>query len=81
MRAYRSAERPMVLVTRTSNVRAPFVADHAYAVIDVEAGGAVKVYNPWGTRRATRPLESVVHSVPWDEARDAFEFLYVGGIA
>lgn len=81
LRAYRQGEHPMVLITRTGNVGAPFVADHAYAIVDVDADGQVKLYNPWGTKRASRPLSSVLHHVPWGEARAAFEFLYVGGLA
>ncbi|MEO1336001.1 MAG: C2 family cysteine protease [Myxococcota bacterium] len=80
LRAYRSGEHPMVLISRTSNVSSPFVADHAYAVVDVTATGEVALYNPWGTRRGTRSLDSVLHRMPWDEARSAFEFLYVGGM-
>ena len=81
LRSYRSGDHPMVLVSRPSNVANPFVADHAYALVDVDADGRVKLYNPWGTRRGTRSLDAVLHHVPWSTARTAFEFLYVGGIA
>ena len=81
LRAYRTGQNPMVIVTRTANVPTPFIADHAYAIVDVDTAGNVTFYNPWGTRRASRPLDTVVHSVAWAEARTAFEFLHVGGIA
>lgn len=79
--AYVTAQKPVVVVSQVSNVRPPLVADHAYALVDVDvAAGTVALYNPWGTRRATRPLDAVRHELAWAEARGALEFLYVGGI-
>ena len=80
LRSHRANDRPMVLISRASSVGAPFTADHAYAIVDVDREGGVKIYNPWGTRRASRPLDAVLFHLPWHEARSAFEFLYVGGI-
>ncbi len=77
---HRDQRHPMILVTRTGSVQRPLVADHAYALVDVDGDGGVKLYNPWGTRRSSRPLEAVLHPLPWRDARAAFEFLYVGGI-
>ncbi len=81
MRAYHASDLPMLVISKTSKVRAPFVADHAYAVVGVDGEGNVKLYNPWGTRRGSRPLDAVLHEVPWTDARAAFEFLYVGGLS
>lgn len=80
LRDHALANRPIVGITRTRDVRAPFIADHAYAIVRVSTDGIITAYNPWGTRRGSRELQSVLHEVPWEEARTAFEFLYVGGI-
>jgi hypothetical protein len=56
---------PMVMRTREAGVVAPLIADHAYAVLEVEAArGLCRLYNPWGTASGTRPLESAIHEVP-----------------
>lgn len=81
LREQRRAGRPVVLVSRPSGVPSPLVANHAYALVDaVLIGGrpVVKVYNPWGTRRASRPLDAVLHELDWQTHRSSFEFQYVG---
>ncbi|MCK6547200.1 C2 family cysteine protease [Myxococcota bacterium] len=82
LRDAKSEGRPMVLRTRESAVAQPLAADHCYAVLDViERAGAklVRVYNPWGTKNNSRPLESMIAEVPLDALREDAEALYVGG--
>src|SRR5262245_46404444 len=59
-----AARRPMVLTTREVDVQAPLNAEHAYAVLEFTADKGLKLYNPWGTERHTRPLASLIHEVP-----------------
>jgi hypothetical protein len=82
LREAKAESRPMVLRTRESGVAAPLAADHSYAVLDVvERAGArlVRVYNPWGTKNNSRPLDSMVAELPLDALREDAEALYVGG--
>jgi hypothetical protein len=57
--------RAMVLRTRDSEVQAPLLAEHCYAVLDwIPTGSALRLYNPWGTKNRSRPLEELVHEIP-----------------
>jgi hypothetical protein len=79
--AAKKSHSPMVLRTRETNVAAPLHAEHAYAIVDVIERGKdrfVKVYNPWGTKGGSRPLESMLHELSLEVVRRDFEALYIG---
>lgn len=79
--AARRAGAAIVARTRHAGVDAPLVAQHNYAVLELEgqgAGQAVRLYNPWGTRQNLRPIEALIHVVPLAALRRDVEALYLG---
>ncbi len=81
MKAYKNKQ-PMVLRTKEGQLPDPFIADHAYAVLGAEDKNGkllVKLYNPWGTKRGTRAIESVVHEVTLDTLVRSGVSLHVAG--
>jgi hypothetical protein len=80
MREGKRGSSAMVLRTRESVSSATLSADHHYAVIDViERGGEryAKLYNPWGTKKNKRTLESMVCEIKLSAVREYCEALYM----
>jgi hypothetical protein len=72
------AHRPIVLRTRGGDVAPPLAADHDYAVLVLQ-DRSVQLYNPWGTKRGSRPLEAVVVRLGVEALRAGAEAFYLGG--
>ncbi len=82
LREGKRASAPMVVRTHESRVTKPLTADHFYAVLDAyERDGLrfVKLYNPWGTKGGSRPLEEVVHEVSIEALSNDCDALFIGG--
>lgn len=78
----RRASAPMVVRTHVARVGKPLTGDHYYAVLDAyEKDGVkhVRLYNPWGTKSNSRPLEEVMHDVMLDALLNDCDALFIGG--
>ena len=76
------ASSPMVVRTHEARVAKPLNADHYYAVLDAYEKGGVRyarLYNPWGTKSNSRPLEDVIHEVTLETLQRDCDALYIGG--
>lgn len=74
------ASAAMVVRSYESRVADPLTADHYYAVLDVyERDGKqfVKLYNPWGTKSNSRPLEDVMYEIDLETLTASCDALYV----
>lgn len=76
-----SDPRPVVVTTKDVELPRPLVGDHTYAVLGAtERDGErwVRLYNPWGTKGGTRPLEEVTHELALTDLLKIATALHIG---